>query len=84
MDMWLLIKRCENADYKIFYFSFMEFKVHSKYCNWKIETYFLFKYTIYRFTKVSRKREEMLLETDYYNIKGGRVNGMVEKNQCSH
>lgn len=53
-------------------------------CNLKIETYFLFRYTIYKFTKVSRKREEIPIETDYYNIKGGRVNGMVEKNQCSH
>lgn len=62
----------------------MELKVHIKHCNLKIETYFLFRYTIYKFTKVSRKREEIPLETDYYNIKGGQVNGMVEKNQCSH
>lgn len=80
MDMWLLIKRCENADYKIFHFLFIELKVHIEHCNLKIETYFLFRYTISKFTKVSRKREEILLETDYYNIKGGRVNGMVEKN----
>ena len=28
MDMWLLIKRCENADYKIFHFLLMELKIH--------------------------------------------------------
>ena len=29
MDLWLLIKRCENADYKIFYFLYGKLKNHN-------------------------------------------------------
>ena len=30
MDLWLLIKRCENADYKIFHFLQTEVKIHNR------------------------------------------------------